>query len=80
MQAPVTETLREKLTRVNNELRAAGRPDSFYLSLEGSWNRYGSLTERQEAALIRSLRTRSNTAKTSSPNHNLTYARPHRID
>jgi hypothetical protein len=55
MQAATTETLREKLNRVVTELTAAGRPDSFYLSLQGSWNRYGSLTERQEAALVRSL-------------------------
>ena len=54
MQA-TAETLREKLSRVNRELAAAGRRDEFYTSLENAWNRYGSLTERQEAALVRSF-------------------------
>lgn len=58
MQAP-TETLREQLHRVNGELYAAGRYDNFLRSLEDSWNRYGSLTERQEAALVRSLAQRA---------------------
>lgn len=62
MQAANSETLREKLTRVNAELRAAGRPDSFYQSLEAAWNRYGSLTERQEAALVRSFAQREERA------------------
>lgn len=57
MQA--TETLREQLSRINRELAAQGRQDSFYTSLEAAWNRYGSLTERQEAALVRSFAQRA---------------------
>jgi hypothetical protein len=54
MQA-AQQTLREELTRVIAELAARGRTDNFYSSLAVSFERYGSLTERQEAALRRSL-------------------------
>jgi hypothetical protein len=49
------QALREELTRVIAELAARGRTDNFYSSLAASFERYGSLTERQEAALRRSL-------------------------
>lgn len=64
MQAPLTQAEREELfrelVRVNTEL--AARPDNFYTSLEASWRRYGSLTERQEAALVRSFASRAERA------------------
>jgi hypothetical protein len=43
------------LNNVRRELEARGRVDNFYDSLAASYLRYGSLTERQEAALRRSL-------------------------
>jgi hypothetical protein len=47
--------LRQELYRVNQELVDVGRTDGFYSSLGISLNKYGSLTERQVAALKRSL-------------------------
>jgi hypothetical protein len=44
-----------ELNRVIAELATAGRVDNFYSSLSESFRKYGSLTERQEAALKRSL-------------------------
>jgi hypothetical protein len=54
MQA-AQQTLREELNRVIAELAGRGRTDNFYSSLAQSFEHYGSLTERQEAALRRSL-------------------------
>jgi hypothetical protein len=50
--------LAQELFRVNAEL--ADQPDAFYRSLEESLRRYGSVTERQAAALKRSLAARLN--------------------
>lgn len=50
-----TETLFRALNAAIDELAAKGRVDNFYDSLKAAWARYGSLTERQEAALRRSL-------------------------
>lgn len=50
-----TYGLMEELLRVDRELAEHGRTDNFYRSLLSAWNKYGSLTERQEAALKRSL-------------------------
>jgi hypothetical protein len=47
--------LRVELARVNAELHARGHRNNFYASLAEGMNRYGSLTERQTAALKRSL-------------------------
>ena len=44
-----------ELYRVIAELGQHGRFDNFYSSLAQSYRRYGSFTERQEAALKRSL-------------------------
>lgn len=50
-------TLINELDRVRAELQVHGRIDNFYDSLSASYRKYGSLTERQEAALKRSLTT-----------------------
>jgi hypothetical protein len=44
-----------ELNRVIDELSAHGRVDNFYSSLSQAYRKYGSWTERQEAALKRSL-------------------------
>lgn len=49
------QSLKTELARVNQELAARGRTDNFYASLATSFERYGTLTERQTAALKASL-------------------------
>lgn len=44
-----------RLNAVRAELEAKGRIDRFYDDLAASFQRYGSLTERQEVALTKSL-------------------------
>jgi hypothetical protein len=56
MQAKFEQmSLNQELIRVNEEIARRGRFDNFYASLAQSFARYGSLTERQTAALKRSL-------------------------
>jgi hypothetical protein len=49
------KNLRERLDAAREILSARGRIDRFYDDLAASWFKYGSLTERQEAALVKSL-------------------------
>jgi len=49
------DLLINELNRVIAEIANHGRVDNFYSSLAQAYRKYGSLTERQEAALKRSL-------------------------